>query len=288
MTNITRRRFLGASMAAGAAWLSLPGRAGADDQEAIQASIAKFGGFRVGIQSNMLGTLSPEMEPMLGHVADVGLHWIEFAHWHYGVTEDADRIAEVQELLSRHAIRMEAYFLGEIEADAVALRRTFQFAKNNGVSVLVGQPTIEAFPILNRLVDQFDIKLAVHNYGPGHRFDRIDDMLKAVQPWDARIGYCLDTGHAMRSGECPVEAVRRMGRRLHGLHLREQVAIQREPQPAEAIIGEGGMDLPALCRALHDAQFSGPLTLEMYYRPKDPLPPLRRSLQNLAQAAVVS
>ncbi len=285
MTNITRRHFLASGVAAGAAWFALPSRADADDQQAIEASLAKFGGFQVGIQSNMLGAFSPEMEPMLGHVADVGLHWIEFAHWHYAVTEDADRIAQVQQLLSRHTIRMEAYFLGDIEGDAAALRRTFQFAKTNGVSVLVGQPTVEAFPILNRLVDEFDLKVAVHNYGPGHRFDRIDDILKAVQPWDDRIGYCLDTGHAMRSGESPVEAIRRMGGRLHGLHLREHVAIQRDPQPAEAIIGEGGMDLPAVCRALHAVQFSGPLTVEMYYQPKDPLPPLRRSLQNLARAA---
>jgi inosose dehydratase len=282
MTNVTRRQFiLATGAAASAAWLAVP-QGGIADQK---ASVARFGGFRVGLQSNMLNAFSPEMEPMVKHVAALGLHWIEFAHWHYNVTEDAERIAEVQALLERHAIRMEAYFLGEIEADAAQLRRTFRFARSNGVSVLVGQPTAEAFPILDALVKEFEIRVAVHNYGPGHRFDRIEDILKAVEPWDQRIGYCLDTGHAMRSGEPPVEAVRRMGRRLHGLHLREQAAIRRDPQPPEAIIGEGGLDLKALCRALRDAGFSGPLTLEMYYRPKEPLESLKRSLENLAEAA---
>jgi len=279
---VERRRFLaGAVLAPATAWWSAARRAVAAPDD----SVARFGGFRVGLQSNVLNVFSPQLEPMLGHVADLGLHWIEFAHWHYGVTRDEGRIAEVRGLLDRHSIRMEAYFLGEIEADATRLRRAFQFARAHGVSVLVGQPTPEAFPLLDALVKEFDVKVAVHNYGPGHRFDRIDDMLRAVEPWDERIGHCLDTGHAMRSDEDPVAAVRRMGRRLHALHLREQEAVRRDPHVPETVIGEGGLDLRALCRALREADFSGPLTLEVYVDRNQPLEPLQRCLENLARAA---
>lgn len=252
---------------------------------AEDATIAKYGGFRVGIQSNVLSALGAELEPMTQHIADLGLHWVEFAHWHYAVTQDAARIAEVQALLARRNLKMEAYFLGEIGPDAEKLRHTFEFARNNGVSVLVGQPTEEAFPLLDALVKEFEIKVAVHNYGPGHRFDRITDLLKAAAPWDWRIGYCLDTGHAMRSGEPPIDAVRRLGSRLYGLHLREHEAVRRDPQPPETIIGEGALDLKALCRALRDVGFSGPLSLEVYYNRKSPIEPLQRSLANLAEAA---
>ena len=282
MAHVSRRRFIATgAAAAGAAWLALPRLAGADQE----ASIARFGGFRVGLQSNVLNTFSPELEPMLDHIAELGLHWVEFAHWHYPVTQDADRIAEVQALLADRDIRMEAYFLGEIEADADKLRQTFEFARTNGVSVLVGQPTQEAFPILDTLVKEFEIKVAVHNYGPGHRYDRIAEILETVAPWDRRIGYCLDTGHAMRSGEEPVDAVRRMGNRLHGVHLREHAAIQRDPQPPETIVGDGALDLKGLCKAMRDTGFTGPLSLEIYYNPREPLEPLRRSLANLAKAA---
>ncbi len=252
---------------------------------APDAAIAKYGGFRVGIQSNVLSVLSPELEPMTRHIADLGLHWVEFAHWHYEVTQDAARIAEVQALLARRNLQMEAYFLGEIKPDANALRQTFEFARSNGVSVLVGQPMEEAFPLLDALVKEFEIKIAVHNYGPGHRFDRITDLLKAAAPWDWRIGYCLDTGHAMRSGECPIDAVRRLGSRLYGVHLREHEAIRRAPRLPETIIGEGALDLKALCRAMRDVGFPGPLSLEVYYNRQLPIAPLQRSLTNLADAA---
>jgi inosose dehydratase len=282
MRSVTRRQFLATGAAAtGALWLASPCAAQADDQ----ALTTPYGGFRVGLQSNVLNVFSPQLEPMVGHIAELGLHWVEFAHWHYEVTEDPARIAEVQALLARHHVRMEAYFLGEIQADAGQLRRTFEFARRNRVSVLVGQPTREAFPLLDALVKEFDIKVAVHNYGPGHRFDRIEDLVKAVGPWDKRIGYCLDTGHAMRSGEPPVEAVRTLGSRLHGVHLREHAAVRRDPQLPESIIGEGALDLISLCRAMRDVGFSGPLSLEIYYNPKQPLEPLRRSLANLAKAA---
>lgn len=282
MSKMTRRRFLSAGpVAAGVVWLGSR-RAVRADEPALTAA---YGGFRVGLQSNVLNAFSPQLETMLEHIAGLGLHWVEFAHWHYEVTEDAARIAEVQALLARHRVRMEAYFLGEIQADARQLRRTFEFARRNGVSVLVGQPVPEAFPVLEELVKEFDLKVGVHNYGPGHRFDRIEDLVRAVDRWDERIGYCLDTGHAMRSGEPPLEAVRRLGRRLHGLHLREQAAVQRDPQPRETILGEGALDLEGLCRALRSVGFAGPLSIEIYYNPAQPLGPLRQGLANLAKAA---
>jgi inosose dehydratase len=282
MNRVNRRQFLVTSatvVAVGA--LSHPQTARAEDTDLT----APYGGFRVGLQSNVLSGFSAQLEPMLENIAGLGLRWVEFAHWHYEVTEDQTRIAQVQALLDRHNLRMEAYFLGEIEADAQRLRQTFQFARRNGVTVLVGQPTHEAFPVLDGLVKEFDLKVAVHNYGPGHRFDRIDDIIRIVTPWDERIGYCLDTGHAMRSGEDPVRAVRAMGSRLHGMHLREQAAIRRDPQPPETIVGEGALELDALCRALRAARFSGPLSIEVYYNQQQPLEPLRKSLANLAQAA---
>jgi inosose dehydratase len=282
MSKLTRRQFLATGTAvAGAVWLAGPRAARATDQ----AQTAPYAGFRVGLQSNVLSQFSPELEPLLGHITGLGLHWVEFAHWHYEVTEDTARIAQVQALLARHDVRMEAYFLGEIPADSIQLRRTFEFARRNDISVLVGQPTEEAFPLLDDLVQEFDIKVAVHNYGPGHRFDRNADIVNTVRPWDERIGYCLDTGHAMRSGEDPIEAVQVMGRRLHGVHLREHAAVRREPQPPETIIGEGALDLETFCRAMRDAHFSGPLSLEVYYNPQQPIEPLRRSLANLAEAA---
>ena len=110
-------------------------------------------------------------------------------------------------------------------------------------------------------------------------------MITATAPWDWRIGYCLDTGHLMRSGEDPVDAVRRLGTRLHGIHLREHVAIRREARREETIVGEGAMDLEGFCHALREVNFVGPLVLEIYYDRTEPIEPIRQSLANFAEVA---
>ncbi len=49
------------------------------------------------------------------------------------------------------------------EAD---MRRAFEFARDIGVPTIVCAPSHDAIPILDKLVKEFDIKLAIHNHGP--------------------------------------------------------------------------------------------------------------------------
>lgn len=285
MTKVSRRSFItsGAGAVAGAAWLAQPGPGLARTPAGREVE----GGFKMSLQTNSLHQYTQDLEKIISHVGGLGLEWIEFANWHYQKTHDESRIKEVQGKLGIHGLRMDGYFLGNITGDDEASHRaSFEFARRNGVSVLVGQPTKESLPILDRLVRESpEMRVGIHNYGPDAQYDRVEDMITAAAPWDWRIGYCLDTGHLMRSGEDPVEAVRRMGTRLHGIHLREHVAIRREAKLEETIIGEGALDLEAFCHALRDVNFVGPLVLELYYDRLNPIEPIRQSLANFAEVA---
>lgn len=284
MAKVSRRNFIATgAAAAGAVWLARPVLAQADKE----ASREEYGGFKMSLQTNILNQYTQDLDEIIELTADFGLYWIEFANWHYEATDDEDRIEEVQAKLEPHEMQMESYFLGDITGDDEAAHRAnFEFARRNGASVLVGQPAEETFPILDQLVREYDdMRVAIHNYGPGAQYDYVEDMIVAAAPWDWRIGYCLDTGHLMRTGEDPVEAVRRLGTRLHGIHLREHESITRQEDLPETIVGEGALDLEAFCRALRDVNFVGPLTLEMYYDPADPVEPIRQSLANFAEVA---
>lgn len=282
MLSLSRRDFMRAgALATGGAWIGLPPSALA----ATKVLERDVGGFKLSVQSNSLRTISPELEPTIEHADQLGLDWIEIFWRHYEVTQDPARIAEVAAMLSRRNLGMESYFIGNMTDDTeAALRPLFEFARRAGVSVIVGQPAPTSFPVLDRLVREYDIKIGIHNYGPEGQYDRTEDTLIAAAPWDWRIGYCLDTGHCMRSGENPVEAVRRMGSRLFAMHLRDHESITRG-QPRETIIGEGALDLGGLVQALRDVHFDGPLSLEMYYATSDPLPSIRASIANFSRAA---
>ena len=76
-------------------------------------------------------------------------------------------------------------------------------------------------PILDKMVKEFDIKLAIHNHGPeDKRFPSPHDVWKAVEPYDKRIGLCIDVGHTARAKVDPAQAILKCRARLYDLHIK--------------------------------------------------------------------
>lgn len=277
MIALSRRSFLATSaMAVSGALLSTPHRAAGEEQ----ASIAAYGGFRMGMASYSLRSYG--LGEAIAHTADLGLHWIELFGGHQGVTADGEAITDLLTTLEDHGVELYAYWAGDFREDEEQNRALFEFARRCGVSLLTGHPLPESLPMLEAFVTEYDIKVGVHNHGPGHLYDTVDDMLNAAEPWDERIGFCLDIGHCMRSGEDPVEAVGRLGDRLYGIHLKDHEHIGRD-DPAQTIAGEGALDLPALCEALRAINYDAPIMVE--YDKEVTVEEIRQGLANVADAA---
>ena len=280
MHNVTRRDFLMSSGAA--AMCALTGVRLATAASSPAASIERFSGFKMGLQSFSLRAF--DFEEAVELVTDLGLHWVEFFPRHFGVTADEDEIAGRVALLKANQIEPYVHGVHRFDGNANANRRIFEFARRAGIRVLSAHPTADSFPILDELVKEFDIKIGIHNHGPGSAFDRTEEALEAVEPWDKRIGFCPDTGHGMRSGENPVEMIQRMGDRLYGLHLKDQARIARD-NPPETVLGEGAIDLKGVCRALREVGFTAPISLEYELQSRNPIPGIQQGLANFEAAA---
>ena len=63
------------------------GFAGRAVGDPIRASIDRYAGFKMGIQSYTLRGFG--FDPALVHIADLGLHWVELFGGHMPVTHDA-------------------------------------------------------------------------------------------------------------------------------------------------------------------------------------------------------
>ena len=60
----------------------------------------------------------------------------------------------------------------------------------------------ESFAVLDKVLEQYPgIYIAIHNHGPGARYDKIADVANAIKGHHERIGACVDTGHYLRSCE---------------------------------------------------------------------------------------
>ncbi len=90
----------------------------------------------------------------------------------------------------------------------------------------------------------------------------LDPFLSVVE--FAGAGVCLDVGHALAENHDPIALLRRVARRLVGMHLHDATAAGPDGRAeAHRPLGEGRLDLDGLVEAMLDARFAGPVVLEM-------------------------
>lgn len=161
------------------------------------------------------------------------------------------------------------------EAD---IRKGFEYAKDVGVSTIVCAPRRDAIPLLDKLVKEFDLRLAIHNHGPEDKgfFPSPYDAMDLISKYDQRIGLCIDVGHTARAGVKPAEAIVRCKERLYDVHMKDISALGDRNTPIEA--GRGILDLKAIYQALLRINYQHLVGWEYEKDGKDPLPGLAESV----------
>lgn len=214
------------------------------------------------------------VDTALQHARDLGFKAVEFFPGMLPIAVD-DSIALMRDKVHALGLTISAAFAGGFTKDEAANRRLFEYGKLLGVRTLVGDPEPESLDSLDELVKEFDIRVAIHNHGPGHRYNKAVDVLRAIDTRDERIGACADIGHYIRSGERPVEAIRLLAGRLYGIHLKDFAEMKADSKGV--VLGTGHIDVPAFFDALARAKFpaDGALSLEYEETPNDPLSAIR-------------
>jgi sugar phosphate isomerase/epimerase len=278
MCTSPRRRFLTISSAACAAWL-----AGA--REMLATDEDEWGGFPIGVQSISLRKYS--LPEAIRHVRGLGVRHVEFsASAHLRSTATDEQIGEARRLAAIAGLKVTAHGANRFSRDHAANRKVFEFARKLGVRTITANPQSDAetFASLERLVAEYDIRIAIHNHGPGALYDKLDGVVKVVKDRDRRIGACVDCGHYLASGEDPVQCVLALGDRVHGVHLKDQAEFGKSSP--NVIIGRGHLDVAGLFKALRKNRFpaDGALSLEYEANPENPLDDIKACLAIVKQA----
>lgn len=233
--------------------------------------------FNLGIQ--LYSLRGYPVDVALRHARDLGFRFVEFYPGMYPLNSTAERIAAMNKQLADLGLSISAHGVNGFGGDSEVNRRVFEFAKAAGIRILGADPAPESLASLDDLVKEFDIKIAIHNHGPKHRYGKVLDVLRAIENRDERIGACADLGHFIRSGENPVEVIRLLKGRLHGVHLKDFQDMQEKTKGV--ILGKGHLDLPAVFAALEQVGFpaDGALSLEYEENPQDPLADIRACLE---------
>jgi sugar phosphate isomerase/epimerase len=269
----TRRRFLKTSSLAAAACV-VPGAG----ERLAGAAETPYGPFKMGIQSYSLRGY--DVDAALEWTRKLGLHYWEAYPRHLPETDDDAQLSGYRSKLGAAGVTLMAYGVVRFGADTTANRALFQFAKKAGIATLSADPEPGAFDQLDRLVDEFGVNVAIHNHGPGARYDKIKDVVHAVEGRHPRIGACVDTGHFLRSQEDPVEAIHRLGKRVHGVHLKDVRGATEF-----TVLGKGDLDVLGVLKTLEPLGFSECLALEYEENPEDPIADIRQCLEVVREAA---
>jgi sugar phosphate isomerase/epimerase len=202
---------------------------------------------------------------------------------HLRVSEDGAAIDAALAACSARGIALAAHGVNAVP-DAEAARRLFAFAQRARIPVLTIMPSAGALDALDALCAASPrLRLAIHNHGPHLPWETIDEIEAALVARHPDLGACVDTGHFIRSGIDPVEAIRRFGGRLHAVHLKDFVAAGTFADGC--ILGEGMLDLEAVFAALREVEFSGALSLEYEEHAESVVPDLVACLEAASAAA---
>ena len=158
------------------------------------------------------------------------------------------------------------------------IRKGFEYAKDVGVTTIVCSPRRDAIPLLDKLVKEFDLKLAIHNHGPEDKgfFPSPYDAMDLIAKYDQRIGLCIDVGHTARAGVDPAESIIKCKDRLYDLHLKDISALGSKNTPIEG--GRGILNLKSILQALIKIKYQGLAGYEYEKDGKDPLPGLSETI----------
>lgn len=265
---------LSAAAAAGATFFEAPRVLSA---AGLAAQEDPYRGWPMGVQSYSLRNF--ETLEAVRHIRGMGLHYAELYGKHMPVEIAGEQLAEQKQLFADAGIAIVAHGVHPFTKDHDANRKLFEFARRAGIRTLTANPEPDSFDSLEKLVEEYNIRIAIHNHGPGALYDKIASVVRAVKDRHPLIGACVDTGHFIRSREDPVKAVYELKGRVFAVHVKDEE--KQEERSRNVVIGRGHLDVVGLFRALKETQFpaDGALSLEYEANPDNPIDDMKQCLE---------
>ena len=206
----------------------------------------------------------------------VGINNVAFKEMHMPLKASAEEIKDIAKKVRDAGLNL--YGAGVIYMKTPEeVDNTFAYASNAGLEMIIGVPNHELLPQVNEQVKKYNIKLAIHNHGPGDLlYTSPDNVYEKIKDLDKRIGLCIDIGHVKRIGQDPVAKIEKYKDRLYDLHMKDVNKDVAEGTPLE--IGRGIIDIPAVIKTLKKINYQGNVAFEYEKDGDDPLAGLAESV----------
>lgn len=265
-----RRNFLKIA-GAGIAATAVPAWANASNADAGAGK--KNYNYKLGVASYTLRKFSTE--EALDMTVRCGVNRIAFKDFHLPLNASKEEIKKTVELCKQKGV--ELYGAGVIYMKTKEeVDNAFEYAKTAGMEMIIGVPNHELLEYVEGKVQQYDIKLAIHNHGPGDKlYPSAESAYKLIKDMDKRMGLCIDIGHTKRINRNPEQDLIDFFDRVLDIHIKDVSAANANG--TTVIIGRGVIDYTSFMKTVVKMGYSGTLALEYEAEAEDPLPGMMES-----------
>lgn len=224
----------------------------------------------------------------LEKTASLGLSWIEgypgqrlgeaYPDVKFDPSLSPELRAMVKSRMKELGIRFSAFGVVGLPNNEAESRKVFDFAKDMGIPVIVSEPPEDAFDLVEKLCEEYQIKMAIHNHPKPSHYWNPATVLKVVKGRSKLLGSSADIGHWMRSGINPLDALKMLKGRIVHSHFKDlnEFGVR---EAHDVPWGTGKADVPALLAELQKQGYQGAFSIEYEYHWESSMPEIRQSVE---------
>jgi sugar phosphate isomerase/epimerase len=232
-------------------------------------------GLKMGMASYSFSRLP--LDACVQAIQRLDLHYVSIKDSHLKMNAPVEERKAVAQKFRDAGITPLSCGVVNFKNDEKQARNNFEYARDIGVPTIVAAPDPDALDLCEKMVKEFDIRLAIHNHGPTDKHFRTPtDTFNAIKDRDPRMGLCIDVGHTARVGADPAEDIRKYKDRLFDLHMKDVTMKTDKGKATEC--GRGVLDIPAMFRSLLEIKYAHHVGLEYEKDMMTPIPGASESI----------
>ncbi len=267
--SVDRRRFLGAAAAA-AGLVSMPASA------AASAAVGRKPQFQLSVASYSLRKF--DRAATIKMVKDLGITNICLKSFHMPYEASPSQLAGYRKEIEDAGLKIVGGgTVTMTKEDEKELRGYFEYAKNSGMPMMVIAPSVKTLPMIEKLVKEYNIAVAIHNHGTEDKhFPGPQDVLPHIKNMDPRVGLCIDLGHTTRTGIDIIKAIQMGGKRILDLHMKDLSNLM--DKDSQVSVGRGAMPVAKIFETLANIGYTRCVNLEYEIHADAPYPGMLESI----------
>lgn len=155
--------------------------------------------------------------------------------------------------------------------------KMFRFAKSMNMEFITCEPALEDWDLVEKLAEEYKIKVSVHNHPQPSAYWKPENLLKAIHGRSQLLGSCSDVGHWRREGLNQIDCLKQLKGRVISLHFKDIAdKVPGVKEQHDVIWGTGILDVKGMLQELKEQNFKGVFSIEYEYNWDNSVPDIKK------------